>query len=383
MATLLSAHRDLADPAHRAEVAALWGLDEVPAAPGKTALEMFEAAADGQIKLLWIVCTNPAQSLPDQATVRRAFERAEFVVVQEAFATTETTRFADLLLPASTWGEKDGTVTSSERRISRQRRFRAPPGEARADWWAFAEVGRRMGWRAAFAWDRPAAVFREHAALSGFENAGGRVFDIGGLAALGDAEYDALAPVRWPLPAGARAEGGRIPAQTEEIDDGATVTVGSLKGRVIGIPAHTNGHVAYYFPQLEAVFTGDTLFIAGCGRVFEGRANTMVESLAKLAALPDSTRVYCGHEYTTKNLQFALTLEPNNAALKAKHEWAVKARAAGQFTVPSTIGDEKRINPFLRTGSAELRGSIRKIEPSIGDDPIAIFATARALKDKF
>jgi hydroxyacylglutathione hydrolase len=131
------------------------------------------------------------------------------------------------------------------------------------------------------------------------------------------------------------------------------------------------------------VFTGDTLFIAGCGRVFEGKANTMVESLAKLAALPDSTKVYCGHEYTAKNLQFALTLEPHNAALKAKHDWALKARAAGHFTVPSTIGDEKQINPFLRTDSAELRASLKKIDPSIGNDPVAIFATTRALKDKF
>jgi len=182
---------------------------------------------------------------------------------------------------------------------------------------------------------------------------------------------------------GARAEGGRIPAETDPIADGDTVTVGALSGRVIGIPAHTNGHVAYYFPKLEAVFTGDTMFIAGCGRVFEGKAETMVASLARLAALPDATRVYCGHEYTVKNLQFALTLEPHNAVLKAKYEWASKARAAGSFTVPSTIGEEKQINPFLRTASAELRASLKKIDPSIGDDPVAIFAKTRALKDNF
>ena len=131
MANLLSAHRDLADPVHRAEVAALWGVPDVPAVPGKTAIEMFEAAADGQIKALWIACTNPAQSMPDQALVRRALERAEFVVLQEAFATTATAAFADLLLPASTWGEKEGTVTNSERRISRVRPAVAAPGAAR------------------------------------------------------------------------------------------------------------------------------------------------------------------------------------------------------------------------------------------------------------
>jgi assimilatory nitrate reductase catalytic subunit len=129
MATMMSGHRELANATHRAEVAALWNIDEVPAAPGKTAIEMFEAVADGQIKALWIACTNPAQSMPDVTAVHRALEKAEFVVVQEAFSTTATCRYADLLLPASTWGEKDGTVTNSERRISRVRRC-GPAGPA-------------------------------------------------------------------------------------------------------------------------------------------------------------------------------------------------------------------------------------------------------------
>ena len=144
MANLLSAHRDLANAQHREEVAALWGVPEVPAQPGLTAVEMFEAAARGELKALWIACTNPAQSLPDQATVRRALERAEFVVVQEAFATTATCAYADLLLPATTWGEKDGTVTNSERRISRVRPAVPAAGEARHDWAIFTELGRRL-----------------------------------------------------------------------------------------------------------------------------------------------------------------------------------------------------------------------------------------------
>jgi hydroxyacylglutathione hydrolase len=167
------------------------------------------------------------------------------------------------------------------------------------------------------------------------------------------------------------------------VADGDKVRIGALEGRVIGIPAHTNGHVAYYFPTLSAVFTGDTMFVGGCGRVFEGKAATMVSSLKKLAALPDSTQVYCGHEYTEKNLRFALTLEPGNEALKKKHEWSVKARAENKFTVPSTIGDEKKTNPFLRTDSPALRSNLKKRDPSVGDDPIAIFAKARELKDHF
>jgi assimilatory nitrate reductase catalytic subunit len=138
LSNLMSAHRDMANAAHRLEVEQLWGMDklglQVPARPGLSAVELFEAAADGQVKALWIACTNPMQSMPDLKTVRRALERAEFVVLQEAFATTETAAFADLLLPATTWGEKHGTVTNSERRITRVRAAVPPSGEARHDW---------------------------------------------------------------------------------------------------------------------------------------------------------------------------------------------------------------------------------------------------------
>ena len=182
---------------------------------------------------------------------------------------------------------------------------------------------------------------------------------------------------------GARAENGRIPGLTNPMDDGDEVAVGSLRGRAIGIPAHTNGHVAYYFPNLKAVFSGDTLFIAGCGRLFEGGAATMVNSLSKLAHLPDDTQVYCGHEYTLKNLEFALTLEPGNRALAAKHEWAARIRREGKWTVPSTIGEEKQHNPFLRTDSPEIRASIARIAPGLNSDRSAIFAKIRELKDRY
>ncbi len=182
---------------------------------------------------------------------------------------------------------------------------------------------------------------------------------------------------------GAREENGRIPGLTDPIDDGDEVKVGELRGRAIGIPAHTSGHVAYYFPTLKAVFSGDTLFIAGCGRLFEGGAATMVSSLSKLAALPEDTRVFCGHEYTQKNLAFALTLEPGNRVLAAKHDWAVRTRREGKWTVPSTISEEKQYNPFLRTGSPEIRASLERITPGLGDDTVAIFAKIRELKDRF
>jgi assimilatory nitrate reductase catalytic subunit len=144
LANLISAHRDMANADHRAEVAALWGTKSVPDKPGKTAVEMFQAAADGEIKALWIACTNPAQSMPDQKTVRRALERAELVIVQEAFATPSTCDYADLLLPATTWGEKTGTVTNSERRISRVLPAVPAPGEARHDWSIAVEFAQRL-----------------------------------------------------------------------------------------------------------------------------------------------------------------------------------------------------------------------------------------------
>ena len=144
LANLMSGHRDMGNAVHRAEVAALWGVDHVPSRPGKSAVEMFQAAADGEIKVLWIACTNPAQSMPDQSTVRRALERAELVVVQEAFATTATCEYADLLLPATTWGEKMGTVTNSERRISRVRAAVAAPGQARHDWAIAVDFAQRL-----------------------------------------------------------------------------------------------------------------------------------------------------------------------------------------------------------------------------------------------
>jgi len=200
LANLLSAHRDLANPQHRAEVAALWGVPSVPEKPGKSAVEMFEAAADGEIKALWIACTNPAQSMPDQATVRRALQRAEFVVVQEAYATAATCDFADLLLPATTWGEKDGTVTNSERRISRVRPAVPAPGEARHDWRIVVDFAQRLethlrpGQPTLFPYPSPESIWTEHR-----ESTRGRDLDITGLSY---AMLEAQGPQQWPIKTG-------------------------------------------------------------------------------------------------------------------------------------------------------------------------------------
>jgi assimilatory nitrate reductase catalytic subunit len=209
LANLLSAHRDLANPAHRAEVAALWGIPEVPATPGKSAVEMFEALRAGSIKAVWIACTNPAQSLPDLKLVREALEKAELVVVQEAFANTDTVAFADALLPATTWGEKEGTATNSERRITKINAAVPGPGEARADWEIAVDFARRLGMRLGnrdgfrmFPYLAVEEIFNEHR-----ETTRGRDLDITGLSY---ALLETQGPQQWPFPAGASSGRARL-----------------------------------------------------------------------------------------------------------------------------------------------------------------------------
>jgi assimilatory nitrate reductase catalytic subunit len=208
MANLLSAHRDLANRAHRDEVARLWGVDAVPATPGLTAVELFDALGDGRVKAVWIACTNPAQSMPDQQRVRAALACAEFVVVQEAFVGADTVAYADLLLPATTWGEKSGTVTNSERCISRVRPAVAAPGEARDDWAIAVDFGRRLASRLERDGTRllpyagPEEVFVEHR-----ESTRGRDLDITGLSY---ALLEQRGPQQWPFPEGAGAGRERL-----------------------------------------------------------------------------------------------------------------------------------------------------------------------------
>jgi assimilatory nitrate reductase catalytic subunit len=212
LANQLAAHMGFDDAADRAALQAFWRSPALAPQPGLKAVELFDAVLDGRVKALWIVATNPAVSMPRADRVRAALAACPFVVVSDCWP-TDTSARAHVVLPAASWGEKDGTVTNSERRISRQRMFRPAPGQARPDWWQFAEVGRRMGWAEAFSWTTPAAIFREHAALSGHANGGKRVFDIGGMADLDDAGFETMQPFRWPLPAGAAGEGGRLFAQ--------------------------------------------------------------------------------------------------------------------------------------------------------------------------
>ncbi|OHB31770.1 MAG: nitrate reductase [Phenylobacterium sp. RIFCSPHIGHO2_01_FULL_69_31] len=199
MATTLAGHMDF-DDAGRARVQRFWGSPTIAPAAGLKAIDMFDAVADGRVKAIWIMATNPAVSLPNASRIRAALAACPFVVASDCMAETDTLSFAHVKLPALAWGEKDGTVTNSERRISRQRRLFDPPGEARADWKIIADVAAAMGYGDGFGWRNPAQVFREWARLTAYENAG-RVLNLGPMATITPEAYEALEPVQWPVTA--------------------------------------------------------------------------------------------------------------------------------------------------------------------------------------
>ncbi|MDB5729063.1 MAG: nasA, partial [Noviherbaspirillum sp.] len=202
LANMLAAHMDLDNAAHRDAVQTFWDAPRMAERPGLKAVDLFRAIEEGSVKAVWIMATNPVVSMPDADQVQRALAACELVVVSDMIEKTDTCAYADVLLPALGWGEKDGTVTNSERRISRQRAFLPAPGEARADWDIICEVARRMG-HAGFDYSGPHEIFDEHARLSAFRNdvAAPRMFNIGGLSGLGKQGFDSLEPVQWPVAA--------------------------------------------------------------------------------------------------------------------------------------------------------------------------------------
>jgi len=198
LANMLAAHMGFS-ATERDRVRRFWNAPNLVSGEGLKALDMFDAVADGRIKALWVMGTNPAVSLPRADAVRAALDKLDLLIVSENVARNDTIGHANVRLPAAAWGEKDGTVTNSERCISRQRRFLPLPAGARPDWWMLSEVARRLGYGEAFAYRSAADVFDEHARLSGFENEGERAFDISGAAGLTGSAFDALAPFQWPL----------------------------------------------------------------------------------------------------------------------------------------------------------------------------------------
>jgi hydroxyacylglutathione hydrolase len=179
--------------------------------------------------------------------------------------------------------------------------------------------------------------------------------------------------------AGAEADAARLPPLDVALAEGERIRLGASEAEVIDVSGHTVGHIAFHFPQEKAVFTGDSLFVLGCGRVFEGAHAMMWESLSKLAALDPETTVWCGHEYTLANLKFARSVEPENRALAEQGAAIEAARAAGAPTVPTTIGRELAANPFLRATEPDLQAAVGLA----GGDPAAVFGEVRRRKDAF
>lgn len=198
LANQLAAHMDFA-PADKDRIRRFWQAPRLISKPGLKAVDMFDAVKRGDIKFIWIMSTNPLVSMPDADDVKAALANCELVVVSDCMANTDTTAAADVLLPACGWGEKDGTVTNSERRISRQRSFLPPSGDAKPDWWALTQVAHRLGFEQSFPYQHPADIFDEHARLTAFENNGERDLDLSGLTGMSQDQYDRMPPVQWPI----------------------------------------------------------------------------------------------------------------------------------------------------------------------------------------
>jgi len=199
LANQLASHMEIENPAHRELVQRFWDSPRICGAAGLKAADLFDAIHKGDIKAVWIMATNPVDSMPNANFVREALEKCDLVVVSDTYAHTDTVACADIVLPSLGWGEKDGSVTNSERRISRQRAFLPAPGEATADWWQFCEVAKRMGFAEGFGFESSAEIFREYAQLCSFENEGSRDLDLSALQNLSDEAYDTLEPIQWPV----------------------------------------------------------------------------------------------------------------------------------------------------------------------------------------
>ena len=248
LANMLAAHMGFSEE-ERDRVRRFWDAPNVVTSPGLKAVDMFDAIAEGHIRALWVMGTNPAVSLPRADAVRKALAKLDLLVVSENVASNDTVALAHVRLPAAAWGEKDGTVTNSERRISRQRAFLPLPGEARPDWWILCQVARRLGHAEAFRYASPAEIFDEHARLSGFENAGTRAFDISGAVGLDGKAYDAVEPFQWPY---RRADG---PA-TRLFAEGGFFTP-DRKARFVAIAP----------PRLAGTVSNDWPFLLNTGRI--------------------------------------------------------------------------------------------------------------------
>ena len=359
MATMLAAHRELGDADDRAELETLWRLPpgRLPSVPGTTAVPLFDGLRSGRIKAVWIACTNPAHSMPDIAAVRAALAAAELVIVQDAFAETDTLPFADVVLPAATWGEKDGTVTNSERRITRVRAAIAPPGQARADAWIACEVARRLEARLApgeatlFGFDSPAQVFDEHRRLTV-----GRDLDIGGL------DYARLeqAPQQWPFPAGAAQGQARRYANGRFVTDDGRARFHAAAYRPVAEPTSARYPLRLLTGRLRDQWHG----MSRSGRVPQAYAHSPEPALrmhpddAARRGLAAGALVRVSSKRGSLVLPLALSEEVRSGCVFAAMHWSGQQLASGGINEVSTpAADAVSQQP-------ELKHAAVRVEPA-------------------
>ncbi|MEP5569819.1 MAG: molybdopterin-dependent oxidoreductase [Halioglobus sp.] len=334
LANQLAAHMDFTPTAVN-RVERFWNAADMASGAGLKAVDMFAAAAEGKIKFIWIMATNPAVSLPDTDAVRTALQNCDFVVVSDCTADTDTAQLADLVLPAAAWGEKDGTVTNSERVISRQRKFAQAAGESRPDWWMITEVARRMGFGDSFEYDGPADIFREHAALSAFENHGERAFNIGALSSLSDDDYDGLAPTRWPK---------ALTSQTEPLADGRYFT--------------PSGRAQFIAVNAEAPKDASSL-ILNTGR-FRDQWHTMTRTgrVPRLSRHRDFFSVSVSPKYAqSRNLRDGDLVTVKNAL----------GRIAAIVTLDAGLPDDQVFAPIHWSDQFASAGTVSALIPAITD----------------
>ena len=357
LANMLAAHMGYS-PREREIVSRFWAAPNLACGEGLKAVDMFEAIAAGDIKALWVMGTNPAVSLPEAQRVRRALAGLELLVVSDNVAANDTVRLAHVRLPAAAWGEKDGTVTNSERRISRQRAFLAPPGEVKPDWWILSQVAARCGWAEAFAYRNPAQIFREHAALSGFENRGTRLFDISALAELTDAAYDALAPLQWPLARGTHG--------TERLFGDGRFAFASGRARFVAVasgrPAQAvcaqwpfvlnTGRVRDQWHTMTR--TGSSPRLAG--HVSEPFVEIHPED-ARALGLEQGRLARVTTRHGAASLRLMLSDRQRRGSLFAPIHWSAENSSAG----PIGALTQPLVDPL--SGQPELKGTPARIEP--------------------
>ncbi|WP_458576247.1 molybdopterin oxidoreductase family protein [Aliamphritea spongicola] len=254
LANQLAAHIDFSDADAIQLVADFWQTGNIARREGLKAIDMFSAVHRGDIKAIWIMGTNPAVSMPDNNLIKEALQNCPMVVVSDCIEHTDTGVYANVLLPATGWGEKDGTVTNSERTISRQRQFLTPPEQARHDWQIICDVACRLGFADAFSFGSQAEIFSEHATLSGFRNAASekyRLFNISGLAGLSQSEYDSLSPRQWPVMTDEAACENNLSDNNKRLLTGGRFVTASQRARLISItPQMPQASVSAEFPFL-------------------------------------------------------------------------------------------------------------------------------------